>query len=199
MGQAEVLQASREEVILRVEAAARVPAPAPSLVLAAALVQGGRFDQIVDQATQLGASEIIPLVSARTVVKPGADRRQALISRFRQIALEACRQSGVNHLPVIHPVTDFKKLIPALADCDLVVLGALTGEREPLAPLLSRRPMRRLLLLIGPEGDFTPEEIGQARKAGARPFSIAPNVLRCETAAAAALGVIAYLLQERSP
>jgi 16S rRNA (uracil1498-N3)-methyltransferase len=199
VGQAEVIRASREEVVLMVEGTARVPAPSPCLVLAAALVQGGRFDQIVDQATQLGASEIIPLVTSRTVVKPSADRCKALASRFRQIALEACRQSGVNHLPLIHPVTDFKKLVPALAGCDLVVLGALEGEREALTPLLSRRPMKRLLLLIGPEGDFTPEEIGQARKAGAHPFAISPNVLRCETAAAAALGVISFLLQENSP
>ncbi len=194
--QALFIQAKKNAVILELKEPKKIPPVPCRITLGAALVQGRRFDQIVDQATQLGVSEIIPLLTQRTLVKLNHAREEAKLSRLRTIAQEACRQSGVGYLPKIHPATRLTDLIGSMGSFDLALIASLQGGQRPLGQLLSRAPLASLLLLIGPEGDFTEEEYTRARAAGAHPISLGPSVLRCETAAVVALGIVGLLLRD---
>ncbi len=164
--------------------------------LGAAVPRNGKLDQILDQATQLGVSRIIPLATARGVVKITPQSSEKKLSRWAQIVVEAGKQAEVSYLPEILPVTPWDSAIKNFSDYDRVLLAAVDGPHEEMEALLSLGNPRRLLVLIGPEGDFTPEEIRQACAAGARRFSLGPTVLRCDTAAVVALGVLFHLLRK---
>ncbi len=166
--------------------------------LGAAIPRHGKLDQILDQATQLGASRVIPLVTTRGVVKITPQESAKKLSRWSQIVVESGKQAEVSYLPEVLPATPWDSAVKNFADYDRVLLAAVDGPHEEMERILSFGNPRRLLVLIGPEGDFTPEEIRQACAAGARRFSLGPTVLRCDTAAVVALGLLFYLLRKGS-
>lgn len=173
-----------------------LPAHSFEISLACAIPQGRRFESIIDQATQMGVSAIIPLVTARSVVRVPAPRLSSKQDRWRQIALEAGKQSGVNRLPKIHSVTSWKSFVESFGGYDLVLQATVQEPREDLEKLLaSAGTAQSILLVIGPEGDFTAQEIDQAVRAGAHRISLGPTVLRCETASLVATTLVSYLLR----
>ena len=191
-----VKQVGRREVSLRIQERRQVPSPLWRVTLSLGIPKGNRMDQAIDQATQLGVSAVIPLITARGVVKippSGTGSKQA---RWRQIAVEAAKQCGVDRLPEIDPPIPWAELLRTLPSYDRVLIATVEGPHEPIRPLLSGGSARNLLLLIGPEGDFTPEEIQQAVQAGAHRIGLGPTVLRCETAAVVALGLLSFLLRK---
>jgi 16S rRNA (uracil1498-N3)-methyltransferase len=112
-----------------------------------------------------------------------------------QVAVEALKQSGNAWLPTIAPFTPFRQLLKRCSEFDRVLLATVSGPHERWQELLTPRP-KRVLLLIGPEGDFTPEEIRQAQQMGARSVGLGPWVLRTETACTAALAIVQHVLRE---
>lgn len=145
------------------------------------------MDWIIQKANELGVAALAPLVTDRTIV------RAAKPDRWREIAVEACKQSGNNWLPEIHapvPLTEFLENAGAF---DLKLIAALAPGTVPLKSAL--KPARSALVLIGPEGDFTSAEVELARAAGCAPVSLGPLTLRAETAALYALSVLRYELQ----
>lgn len=196
--EAKVLGASSGEVLLRLGPVREVPAPASPVTLAAAIPGQGKLDDIVNQATQLGVARIIPLVTERTVVRLAPERAASKLEHLQQVALEAIKQSGAAYLPEIEPTTRWSDVLPTFSRYGLVLMATPEGPHESLSRLLQAGAPRSTLLLIGPEGDFSPGEIAQAVAAGARRISLGPQVLRCETAAVAALAVLRFLLRERA-
>lgn len=186
----------REEVFLTLRDTHAVAVPAWEVVLGVALPRRGKMDQMVDQATQLGVSRIIPLSTARTVTKvpPGQGNRKQ--GRLTRVSVEAGKQSGLSRLPAVDPVTGWSVLLRSFGSYDLVLLAAVYGPHEDLGALVSHQRPRKVLILVGPEGDFTPMEIENATHAGARRIWLGPTVLRCETAAVAAVSVVAFLLRQ---
>lgn len=195
---AKVARVEAGEVLLEVGAPRVVPPPERAVALGIALPGNVKIDEIIDQATQMGVSRVIPLVTGRTVVKLSPERWKAKQGRLRRIALEAAKQCGIGRVPVIDPLTPWKDLLPSFRRFDPVLIAAVEGPHEPLPALLSASKGGEVLVLVGPEGDFTPEELQEARRAGAKPFSLGPTVLRCETAVVAALSLVSFLLREGS-
>ncbi len=195
--EARVSRVGAREVLLEVGPARSVPAADWTLTLAAAVPGNVKMDEIVNQAAQLGAGRIIPLLTERTVARLSPERWGSRQGRLERIAVEAAKQCGAARVPSIDTLTRWRDLLSSFPDYRLVLMASVEGPHEPLAALLA--PLRgkgRVLILIGPEGDFTPGETRQAADAGARRFSLGPAVLRCETAAAAALSVVAFLLRQ---
>ncbi len=192
--EATVRRVSGLDLLLEIGPERTVPPLQWALTLGVAIPKPARMEQIIDEATQLGVYEILPLATERSVRGDVSSSRQA---RWAQIAIEAGKQSGSTRLPEIRPVQPFKSLLTSLKGYDLCLIAALQGPHERLEGLLASGP-NRILLLIGPEGDFTSEELNQALRAGARPFSLGPTVLRCETAALSALSIIFFLLREKT-
>ncbi|MBI3332732.1 MAG: 16S rRNA (uracil(1498)-N(3))-methyltransferase [Candidatus Omnitrophica bacterium] len=191
-----VAEVTRRDLLLRLKGKGRASVSGWQITLGVAIPQGGKLDQIVNEATQLGVSRIIPLSTARGVVKVSAEALGRKLAHWTRIAVEAGKQSGVSRLPAIDPVTSWSGLIRSISGYDLALIAAIEGPHEEIRALLSRGSARTILLLIGPEGDFTPEEIRQAVQAGAHRVSLGETVLRCETAAVAAVSILSFLLRE---
>ncbi len=190
---------SGREVVLSLESPTTAPPEKPAITLASAIPGQGKIEEIINQAVQLGVAGFIPLLTQRTEFKLSGDRLQAKQRRFLQVAVEAMKQSGSLFLPEIAPVTSWRECLDDFSRYDRVLIASLQGPYPPLKPILSSPKLRHILILIGPEGDFTLEEVDQAVTAGALRFSLGPHVLRCETAAISAVSVVSHLAREVSP
>ena len=161
-----------------------------------ALIKPAGMDLLIQKLTELGVTEIWPIASERSVTKPSGEKR--ISSRWESIALSACKQSGQNWLPKIHETAPLDHFLasPDPAPPTGRIIGSLQPEAKPLPVLLAaaRQGTKTpsLDLLIGPEGDFTPAEIGRARSAGFQPASLGPLVLRSETASLFLASVLHY-------
>jgi 16S rRNA (uracil1498-N3)-methyltransferase len=146
--------------------------PNPRLTVAFAPTKGDRPEWVVQKLTELGVDRVIPVMTARSVVRWDTTRAQRQVERWRRIAREAACQSRQVFLPVIEPVTDLARLVRVEP-----VRMAEPGAPLPVADVVP--------VVVGPEGGFTPEELGWA----AGTVGLAGGVLRTETAAVA-VGVL---------
>ncbi|HVM61816.1 MAG TPA: RsmE family RNA methyltransferase [Verrucomicrobiae bacterium] len=173
----------------------------PCRITLAQAIPKKSMDLIVQKATELGVAVVVPLISDRTIVKIDEDSKRP--DRWRDIALDACKQCGNNWLPEIQPPQAAHDFLASLPKHDLKLIGSLQPDAKPLKTILSGAPSLghsstpSVLLLIGPEGDFTPAELGLAKSAGCLPLSLGPLVLRAETAAIYALSILHHELQVR--
>jgi len=160
-----------------------------------AIPKGNRMDWIIEKATELGVTQIVPTVSQRVIVRLNGEQRAQRRARWQRVAVSAARQCGTAWIPDILPVCDFCELSQYCSDNELFIVGSLERNCLSLRSLLAEwrgKTLRRLAVLIGPEGDLTPEELKTARELGAVPVSFGPRVYRVETAAVYALSVLAY-------
>ena len=157
---------------------------------------------IVQKATELGVSAIVPLISERTVARPTEASHK--LDRWREIALESCKQCGNNWLPVILPPQQFAEFVQVPQHVELTLIAALHPDARPLKTILAEAPALphattpRILVMIGPEGDFTPAEYDLARVASAQPLSLGSLVMRADTAALYTLSILHHELQVAS-
>ncbi|MGE5047433.1 MAG: 16S rRNA (uracil(1498)-N(3))-methyltransferase [Deltaproteobacteria bacterium] len=168
-------------------------ARAPDVVLAQALAKGEKFDVVVQKATELGAMRLLPLASERAVVRLDEARGQSRAERWRRIAEEAARQCGRADVPRIDPPCGWEGVFSLLRD-DPGRRGLLLDPEERELRLgAAARGAPKLLLLVGPEGGFSPGERDRARAEGILPVALGPLVLRTETAGLAALAVVLHV------
>jgi 16S rRNA (uracil1498-N3)-methyltransferase len=184
------------EITLQVLRGVSQAGPAVAITLIQALPKGTRMDWIVEKATELGVRAIVPAVTERVVARLSAGQRGERRERWRRVACGAAKQCGTAWIPDIMPVTEFGEL-GVFCRFDLFAVGSLAGDARPLRAVAGEwRSAGRLPgsvgILIGPEGDLTPQELGQAARMGAVPVSFGRRVLRVETAALYALSVLAY-------
>jgi 16S rRNA (uracil1498-N3)-methyltransferase len=165
--------------------------PACALTLFACVSKGKHMDWTIEKAVELGVARIVPVVSARTIVRIESEDRDAKADRWMRIAEEATRQCGSAWLPEILLPCSFKESLALVKATTPTFVAALMPEANPLREHLPCPPepysQRRLSTVqagwfVGPEGDFTPEELAQLLGAGAIPVSLGKNVLRTETA-----------------
>ena len=154
--------------------------------------KGDKLEWIIQKAVELGAAEIVPVVTARSVARPEenpakAGRKQ---ERWQKIAAEAAGQCGRGVLPAVSAPLAFRELLIRLEGEPAVVF--YEGGGESLSALVTPG-CSRLSVIIGPEGGFAPEEIDALREAGARVATLGPRILRCETAPLAALSILMHL------
>ncbi len=165
--------------------------PRQRIGLAQAVLKGDKLARVCEGATELGITQFIPAVTARTVGRLGEARR----ARLRQVALAALKSSTGTMLPDITPVTDLEGLVGLAEQYDQTVVGY---EEERCARLSSvlRPDAGSVLVVIGPEGGFEPQEISFLSRAGAGVFTLGPRRLRAETAGVVAVGAVMQLLDE---
>ncbi len=184
IGKEEVITA----IISRQSSAAE---PAVKVTLAQALPKGSKMDFIVEKCVELGVSRIVPILTERTIGKA------AKPERWQKIAKEAAEQSGRAVVPAISELTTFEDLIKLKINYDLALIPwELEKEiilKQVLTTKLPDHP--NILLLIGPEGGFTQQEVAMAKKAGFISVSLGKRILRTETAGMAALAAIMYQLE----
>ena len=172
-----------------------------AVTLAQAIPKGKNMEIIIQKATELGVSRIVPLLSERTVVQLPEGEDGKRLEKWRQVAIEAAKQCGQNWLPTVDPPVSLKRFFSEFDRYEAALIASLQGDAQSFKQVLhefreqhGRRPTSTLML-IGPEGDFTPAESALAKTAGCLPVSLGPIVLRTETAAIYSLSVLAYELQ----
>ncbi|MFH0840039.1 MAG: 16S rRNA (uracil(1498)-N(3))-methyltransferase [Candidatus Omnitrophota bacterium] len=183
-----------KNVIINIEKTVASPIePSVRVTLAQVLIKKDKMDYIVEKATELGALEIIPLETGRTVVRPDKAAGGHKFERWQRIAIEAAKQCGRRDLPKIKKINTFDEMLDIFPQYDMVLMPCLSEETIPLnKAITSAKDPKNILLLIGPEGDFTPDEIERARQKGAILVSLGNLVLKSDTAAVAALAMINY-------
>jgi 16S rRNA (uracil1498-N3)-methyltransferase len=165
------------------------------LTLFACVTKGSRWDWTIEKAVELGVSRIVPVISDRCIVRLAASERDAKAERWRRIAADAARQSDAVWLPEVFRALDFRDALEEMRNSGTVFAGALTDPPpQPLWTALAAATAGvkecRLGLFVGPEGDFSPDEL-RALLDIATPVSLGPTILRAETAAIFGLSVLA--------
>jgi len=199
---AEIVDLGSDEIRLRKLHEAETPPLQSRLVLGQAIPKGKNMDLIVQKAVEIGAAEIAPVVSDRTVVQIDSKSAAQKQAKWQQIAIEAAKQCGQNWLPRVHVPRKLSELFSATSDgsFDLRLIGSLQPGARHLKQVLADYSNehhclpRTVLMLVGPEGDFTPAELALARRHGCQPITLGPIILRVETAAIYCLSILSYEL-----
>ncbi len=213
---AEITNVTRGEIQLRKLHEARVPPLPCRIMLAQAIPKGKNMELIVQKAVELGAAEIAPIISDRTIVHLETEETLQKQAKWQQVAIEAAKQCGQNWVPTVRvprKLSDFFDVAAAVSVANnsgmrptrpplqqLRLIGSLQSDALHLKTVLAEyerehqsRPAS-VLMCIGPEGDFTPAELNLARSHGCRPITLGPIILRVETAAIYCLSVLSYEL-----
>jgi 16S rRNA (uracil1498-N3)-methyltransferase len=166
--------------------------PPVAVTLAQGLPKGDKFEYIVQKAVELGAASIWPLACENCTVRYDAAKQGSRRDRWQKIAAEAAKQCGRDAVPAVVPVrAPAAALAEAGAETEIIMLYEGQGG-EPLREILAGSGASSFLLLIGPEGGFSPAEVELCRSRGVRIATLGPRILRTETAALAALAVVMY-------
>ena len=178
----------------------------PQLVLTLyqAILKGKSFPLVIQKAVELGVTEIVPVITGRTVVRLSPDGLPGRRERWQRIATEAAEQSERTSIPQIHlplPLGEAVKRWQAIGHPGLVFAARATGRDDcNLRNILTRLgPTHWLTLFVGPEGGFTAQEVEMAVTAGLQEASLGRRILRAETAALLACGLSMYELDEFAP
>ena len=196
-GLATVQAVGRGAVSVRILKRAEQSKPAVQLALIQALPREQKMDLIIQKATELGASEIFPVTTEHAVVHLKQDRSEGKRERWEKIALNAAKQCGTAWLPKISPSQNLPAFLTARPQFDALFVCALDESARPIRDAIQSvkaRPVSRVGVLVGPEGDFSAAELESIRAAGAISVSLGGSVLRSETAAIYALSVLRYEL-----
>ncbi|WP_242890420.1 16S rRNA (uracil(1498)-N(3))-methyltransferase [Actinomadura litoris] len=183
-----VAAADRASLTLDVVARHREPPPAPRLVVVQALPKGDRGELAVETMTEAGVDEIVPWSAARCVTRWRPERREKALARWRGTAREAGKQARRPRFPDVADLASTEQVAARLAAASL----ALVLHEEADAPLSAVRPPAdgEIVLVVGPEGGITGEELEALGAAGGRPTRLGPTVLRTSTAGVVAAAVL---------
>jgi 16S rRNA (uracil1498-N3)-methyltransferase len=197
---AEISSAESSEIHLRKLHEAQIPPLRCRITLGQAIPKGKNMDLIVQKAVEIGAAEIAPILSDRTVVRLDQESAASKQAKWQTIAIEAAKQCGQNWLPQVHVPQTMPQFFQHSHRFDLQLIGSLQSDAVHLKKILAEysaehgdRP-KNVLMLVGPEGDFTPAELSLARSHGCRPITLGPIVLRVETASIYCLSILSYEL-----
>lgn len=185
---AELTQVGKKSVIAQLtQVLPSLPEPKLGLHLGQGLSKGERMDWAIQKATEMGVTQITPLLTEHCEVRLNTQRAQKRLEHWRQVAISACEQCGRGVLPIIHPIQKLNSWLDSQnADLRLVL--------HPRAPAFSHYAApKELALLIGPEGGLSDAEVEQALSHDFQAVSLGPRILRTETAPVAALAVAQHL------
>jgi 16S rRNA (uracil1498-N3)-methyltransferase len=184
--------ATKKEVIVRVTKRETVPPPAVGITLIQAVCKPDRFEMILQKATELGVRRIQPVITTNASLPAGKIEKMA--ERGEAIIRNAAQQCGTAWMPEFLLLQKFNA---APWKADVAFIGSLHPDARPFREAfqsLEKSRIKTAALLIGPEGDFTKEEVDAAVSAGAVPVTFGTQILRTETAALFGLSVLTYEL-----
>lgn len=195
LADSEVTAAAKDRLELLVHTVRRVSVPTPRVTLVQALPKADRSELAVELATEAGVDAIVPWQSSRCVARWEGPKVAKGLTRWRNAAKAAAKQS---RRPIVPDIADLHRTADVVALVRDVVAGGGTVAvlHESATDSLTSLPLRELselVLVVGPEGGLSGEEVAKLTDAGAIPVLLGPQVLRTSTAAAVALGAIGAL------
>lgn len=168
-----------------VRSASSVPAPSPAITVVQAIPKGDRGELAVEVLTEIGVSRIVPWAASRSVAVWRGERAEKSLARWRSTAREAAKQARRVWFPEISPMLSTTEVAALLSGSTAVVL-----HEEAVAPLSSVPVSGEVVVVVGPEGGVTPEEIAAFEAAGAVSVKLGSEVLRTSTAGLAAVSAL---------
>lgn len=196
-----VRSSDRHSLSLAVLERKSVPAPPCSITLLQAIPKGKIIEGIIQKATELGVSRIVPLLSERVVTQLDSDDAEAKAEKWQAVAIEAIKQCGNAWLPRVEAPVALPAFLQRGEKTELSLVACLENGSRPTRDCFQEfsgrhlRPPRSVAVWIGPEGDFSASEYHAIKSSGAQPITFGPLVLRVETAAICALAMINSELQ----
>jgi 16S rRNA (uracil1498-N3)-methyltransferase len=193
---ARVLRTEGDEVIVRVFEKLDFPSESPlQLVLVQALPRQEKMALILEKATELGAHRFVPCISARSADPALPTRSQDKMHRWASVVSRAVEQSRRRVAPTIQPVTPFAEAIQSFSEGNAAKIILYEKEKAGrIEDLFTLHPQpTEVTLVCGPEGGFTEDEIGYAKENGFDSLRLGGRILRCETAAIAAISILQHV------
>jgi len=189
----DIKEISRDSVIIEIRKTIDCNNTIPyKVTLYQAIPKRWKMDFIIEKAVELGVDNIVPIVTERTEVNPAKEKSLIKIERWNRLLTSASKQCGRVKLPRISGVKKFSDALVESEKSDLVIFAALNKDSLPLEAILKRLNPKTIAVFIGPEGDFSPDEISMAKRKGYSISSLGRFVLRVETAAIYVLSCLGY-------
>lgn len=191
---------SRDSLALRIEKKNSIQALPCSITLFAGIPKGKIIESIIQKSVELGARQIVPLLTERVVTHLDGDSAEHKRDKWQQVAVEAIKQCGAAWLPQVETPCTVAEALGRHSKSDLALVGSLQTERRHPSEIFAEykknhgRKPGTAAIWVGPEGDFTLDELLAIEKAGARPITLGNLTLRVETAAIYCLSVLNYEL-----
>lgn len=165
------------------------------LCLYQGLAKGQKMDLIIQKATEIGVSEIYPIVTNRTVVKiKDMKKENKKVDRWNKIALEAAKQCKRDIVPIVHNIISFEDVLKVLKNENNILVPYEEEESIHIKDIINKFSGRKIHILIGPEGGFESVEIDKLKEIQSQIVSLGPRILRTETAGLVAMSVLLYEL-----
>jgi len=181
--------------VLEIQDMRSAPQRSFEIILLQAILKGNRMELLIEKATELGVGRIVPVTTSRVIPRFDAAQGRQKRERWERIAISAAKQCGTPWLPIIDaPVTLQEAMRYTRGPVLLASLGDGTRPLSSVIDELRTAPPPAVTVVIGPEGDLTPEEIRGLLTAGALPVSLGNLTLRAETAAIYAASALACML-----
>jgi 16S rRNA (uracil1498-N3)-methyltransferase len=189
---AEITDVSKRAIIGRILDVVQEPSRHTSrLILGQSLLKGEKMDWVIQKSVELGVNEIVPIESRHSVVQVKPDRVDHQLARWQRIAVEAAQQSEQWRLPTITAPQSLAALLKARTPGTVTVMLAERLEGKSLETIvLPQDTTGSVLILIGPEGGWSKEEMRMADQAGIEHVTLGPHILRAETAAIATISIL---------
>jgi len=169
---------------------------APRTTLIQAIPKREKIEYLIEKATELGVGAILPVLTERTIPDWDEDKKASRVVRWRKIAREASKQCGRLDIPRITEIMRFSDIINDEKFSGLKLIAVLQDDTEPIRKVLKDFKGDDVYIAIGPEGDFTPDEVKYALERGFKPVSLGLRVLKSDTAGLFALSAINYEYSE---
>lgn len=194
--EAVILTISRNEVCLEVGRDKMTAPVLPHLEVAVGIPKRKSFDLILQKAVELGVNRIQPLLSDQGNVRFKAGEASSKREKWQRAVLEACKQCGQNYLPDVGEPLLVEDYLTGLESGVIRIVGALTAKTKPLKSLLDgEQDSKRIVVMVGPEGDFSEDEYQIIFESGFAPASLGDLVLRTETAVLCMAAAVRYRFQ----
>lgn len=171
--------------------------PSVQITLLQGMPKADKLEWVIQKCTELGVHEVIPVMTDHVVVKWDDKSIEKKVERWNKIALEAGKQSGRQKIPEVKKPINFKNLVENLSKYDIVILPYEGEKKQTLKVALQKveKSWKRIAILIGPEGGFSPEEIAAMQLPSVQIVTLGSRILRTETAAIATVAMTLYELE----
>jgi 16S rRNA (uracil1498-N3)-methyltransferase len=189
-----IVRKDAKRITVRIDTSCAAPVRDDSqIILAQAIPKGKKMDLIVQKATELGVTRIIPFSSLRTIARYDEQKEHDRVRHWQQIAVESAKQSGTRHVPAVEGIVKFPDLLQRSFEGYVKIILWEEEKNCRLRQIFqSSRGEHKTIFVVGPEGGFDAEEVVLARSRGFCAVSLGDSVLRTETVSMAVLSLLRY-------
>lgn len=194
---AQILNFSKEQIDLKViRLCEGISEPSTKITLFQGMPKSDKLEFIIQKCTELGITEIVPVITKRVVVKLDNKNIEKKVERWNKIALEASKQSGRQKVPNVKNPINLKNLVENIQKYDILLLPYECEKEKSIKSVLRKldKSFKNIAIFIGPEGGFESEEIELLNRENVQTVTLGPRILRTETAGLATLAMILYEL-----